>query len=264
MTKLRRPAATDARLTFLECLVLLLSIYVLAALFVQTVFPLPPAIDQLIDRLDFAVCLVFIYEFFHRLYKAPVKLKFLKWGWIDLVASIPMFDFLRWGRLVRIIRILRILRAFRSSKRLIHYFFRNRAQGTFATVALISVVLAIFSSIAILNFETDPESNIKTPADALWWSFVTITTVGYGDRYPVTHEGRIIAAVLTVSGVGLFGTFTGYVASFFLEAEQKKEESDIQELIKEVRALAEKVEALETAAKDGSRAERATEVARLP
>jgi voltage-gated potassium channel len=264
MPKPARPNSAEDRLTFLECLILLLSVYVLVALFVQTVFQLPPAVDQLIDRLDFAVCLVFVYEFFHRLYKAPVKMKFLKWGWIDLVASVPMFDFLRWGRLVRVIRILRILRAFRSSKRLIYYFLKRRAQSTLAAVALISIVLAISSSIAILNFETEPESNIKTPADALWWSFVTITTVGYGDKYPVTHEGRIIAGVLMMAGIGLFVTFTGYVTSFFLEAEQKKEESEIQELVREVRALSEKVEALEATINDERRLASPSEVARLP
>jgi voltage-gated potassium channel len=235
------------KLSFLECLILVLSAYVLIILFMQTVFPLSPEIDQLIDWIDFGICLVFVYDFFHRLYKAPVKSKFLKWGWIDLAASVPMFDFLRWGRLVRVIRILRILRAFRSTRRLINYLFRNRANGTFATVALISLVLTLFSSIAILNFETEPESNIKTPADALWWSFVTITTVGYGDKFPVTAEGRIIAAVLMTAGVGLFGTFTGYIATFFMEAEQKKEESAIQELTEEVRTLVKKVGVLEGA-----------------
>ena len=56
------------------------------------------------------------------------------------------------------------------------------------------MLLVIFSSIAILNVETAPESNIKTAEDAIWWAFVTITTVGYGDKFPVTTEGRIIAA----------------------------------------------------------------------
>lgn len=240
-----RPQTGREKLTFLECLILVLSVYVLGALLVQTVFPLTPETDLLIDRIDFAICLIFIYEFFHRLYKAPSKLGFLKWNWIDLVASVPMFDFLRWGRVVRIIRILRILRAFRSTKRLVDYLFRNRAKGTFATVALISLVLTLFSSIAILNFETEPESNIKTPADALWWSFVTITTVGYGDKFPITHEGRIIAAVLMTAGVGLFGTFTGFVASFFMEAEQEQEEAEIKALAREVRLLREKIEGLE-------------------
>ena len=238
------PTTEPAKLSLFQCLILILSVYVLGALFAQTVFALPPQVDLLIERIDFAICLIFIGDFFARLYKAPSKLSFLKWGWIDLLSSIPMFDFLRWGRLVRIVRILRILRAFRSTKLLLSYLFRNRARGTFATVATISLIMVIFSSIAILNLENTPEANIKTPSDALWWAFATITTVGYGDRFPVTHEGRIIAALLMTAGVGLFGTFTAYVASVFMEAEQRKEESDIQSLIQEVRQLKMKVEAL--------------------
>lgn len=238
------PTTEAAGLSLFQCVILILSVYVLGALFVQTVFALPRQVDLLIERIDFAICLVFIADFFVRLYKAPSKVAFLKWGWIDLVSSIPMFDFLRWGRLVRIVRILRILRAFRSTKVLLNYLFRNRARGTFAAVAMISLVMVIFSSIAILNLENTPESNIKTPSDALWWAFATITTVGYGDRFPVTHEGRIIAAILMTAGVGLFGTFTAYVASLFMEAEHKKEESDIQILIQEVRLLKAQVETL--------------------
>jgi len=76
--------------------------------------------------------------------------------------------------------------------------------------------MMIFGSISILQFETAPESNIKTAEDAIWWAFVTITTVGYGDRYPVTTEGRIIAAFLMITGVALFGTFTGFIAAWFM------------------------------------------------
>lgn len=234
-----------ARLTLFECIILVLSVYVLIALFIQRVFPLSPETNELIDRIDFIVCLIFIYDFFLRLYRAQSKLSFLKWGWIDLVSSIPMFDILRWGRLVRVIRIFRILRAFRSTKVLLHYLFRNRAKGTFAAVALISIVMVISSSIAILHLENEPESNIKTPSDALWWSFVTITTVGYGDKFPITHEGRIVAAFLMTAGVGLFGTFTAYVASSFMEVGKKKEQSEIHKLIEEVRLLREKIEVLE-------------------
>ena len=235
---------SEAKLSYLQCLTLILSVYVLGALFVQTVFPLPPDVNVLIDRIDFGICLIFLADFFIRFSKAPSKRSFLKWGWIDFVSSIPMFDFLRWGRLVRIVRILRILRAFRSTKVLLNYLFTNRAKGSFAAVAMISVVLVIFASIAILNLENTPESNIKTPSDALWWAFATITTVGYGDRFPVTHEGRLVAVLLMTAGVGLFGTFTAYVASVFMEAEQKKDESEIQVLIQEVRLLKTQVEAL--------------------
>ncbi|MDX2322088.1 MAG: potassium channel family protein, partial [Moritella sp.] len=64
-------------------------------------------------------------------------------------------------------------------------------------------------------------SNINTGIDALWWAFVTITTVGYGDYYPVTTGGRIIAALLMTAGVGLFGTFTGFISSWFVDGGEK-------------------------------------------
>nr|WP_317046583.1 potassium channel family protein [Adhaeribacter arboris] len=114
---------------------------------------------------------------------------------------------------MRLIRLLRILRAFRSTKHLVNHIFKNRVQGTFSAGATITVLMVLFSAIAILQVETDPNSNIKTAEDALWWAYVTITTVGYGDKFLVTTEGRVIAALLMTIGVGLFGTFTAFVAS---------------------------------------------------
>lgn len=143
-------------------------------------------------------------------------------GWIDFISSIPTFEFLRYGRLIRIFRILRVLRAFRSLRFIAGHVFKNRTQGTFATVSLIAVLMIIFGSIAILQVEQEPNCNIKSAEDAIWWAFVTITTVGYGDKYPITTEGRIIAAFLMITGVGLFGTFTGFIAAWFM-GDKKKE-----------------------------------------
>lgn len=92
------------------------------------------------------------------------------------------------------------------------------------SVLVITILLIIFSSISILSVEKAPNSNIKTADDAIWWTMTTITTVGYGDRYPVTLEGRLIGIVLMVSGVGLFGTYTAYIASLFIG--EKKEEKE--------------------------------------
>lgn len=227
---------------FLEITVLVLSVYVLCALSFQTAFHLSPELDALLDRIDFLVCVVFLTDFCIRFRRAPSKLAFLKWGWIDLVSSIPAFDFLRWGRLVRVIRIIRILRAFRSTKHLIAFLYRNRARSLIGTAVLSAVVLVIFSCIAILAFETDKDSNIKTPFDAIWWAFSTVTTVGYGDKYPVTDEGKIVAIVLMVTGVGLFGVLTGLFARLLVEPDLKKEESDIRKLAEEIRLLRQEIE----------------------
>lgn len=107
------------------------------------------------------------------------------------------------------------------------------------------MVLVIFSCIAILAFENEKESNIKTPFDAIWWAFSTITTVGYGDKYPVTVEGKLVAIVLMVTGVGLFGVLTGLFARLFVEPELKKEESDIGKLAEEIRLLREKMDQMQ-------------------
>lgn len=214
---------SENRLGLLNLLVLVLSIYVLLALIVDTVFTVPPEIAKILNFVDNGICIFFLIEFGVRFYQADNKLKFMKWGWIDLISSIPNVDFLRAGRTLRLIRLLRILRAFRSTKHLVNHIYQNKAQGAFTTVSILAVILIIFSSISVLQFETDPNSNIKTAEDALWWSYVTITTVGYGDKFPVTTGGRIIGVFLMTGGVGLFGTFTAFVSSWFL-ADKKKED----------------------------------------
>jgi voltage-gated potassium channel len=171
---------------------------------------------------DNLICIVFLADFGGRFYKAENKVVFMKWGWIDLVSSIPTFDFLRVGRGLRLVRLIRILRAFKSTKHLVEHVFKDRTKGALTSAAIIAVLMILFSSVSILQVEVDPLSNIRTAEDALWWSYVTITTVGYGDLYPVTSEGRIIAAALMTVGVGLFGTFTAFLASWFV-GEKKKE-----------------------------------------
>jgi voltage-gated potassium channel len=210
------------KLTVFDILIIILSIYVLIALLVDSFFKLTPEMSKLLYLIDNIICVVFLIDFANRFIKAPSKLQFMKWGWIDLISSVPSFEFLRYGRLIRVFRILRILRAFRSVRYLTAYIFKSRIKGTFATVAMVAVLMVIFASISILQVETDPNSNIKTAEDAIWWSFVTVTTVGYGDKFPVTTEGRIIAAFLMVTGVGLFGTFTGFLAAWFM-GDKKKE-----------------------------------------
>lgn len=207
----------EEKLTFLNLLIIILSFYVLGSLIVDTFFSLPSEIKKILTFIDNIICVVFLYDFIVRFRNSENKLKFMKWGWIDLIASIPTLDFMRAGRLLRLIRLIRILRAFRSTKHIIHHVFKNKIQGTLTSVSLIAVLMLLFSSIAILQFETAPNSNIKTAEDAIWWSYVTITTVGYGDKYPVTTEGRIIAAILMTVGVGLFGTFTAFVSSWFVK-----------------------------------------------
>ncbi|MEI9909013.1 MAG: ion transporter [Bacteroidota bacterium] len=212
---------TSEKLGLFQLVIIVLSIYVLGSLLVSTIFRLPPEVMKLLDYIDVIICIVFLIDFIYRFIQAPSKLQFMKWGWIDLVSSIPSLEYVRAGRALRLIRLLRVLRAFRSTRILLNHVFRRKAQGAITTALIIAILMLLFSSIAILQVETAQNSNIMTAEDALWWAFVTITTVGYGDKFPVTTEGRIIAMFLMTTGVGLFGIFTGYVASLFVEDKTK-------------------------------------------
>jgi len=227
--------SAETKLGFLNLMIVVLSLYVLIALLVDTFFKLEPEVSRLLSLIDDIICIFFLYDFCIRFYRAENKLKFMRWGWIDLLSSIPTLEYFRAGRALRLFRLLRVLRAFRSLRHLTAHIYRRRVQGAFTSVAILAVLMLIFSSVAILQVEDDPNSNIKTAEDALWWAYVTITTVGYGDKYPVTTEGRIIAAFLMTTGVGLFGTFTGFVASWFVEG--REDEHDRKENIDKTKNL---------------------------
>ena len=204
-------------LNLFNIIILVLSLYVLISLIVTTFFVLSDEVTVLLNYIDNVICIIFLVDFAIRFKKANNKLVFMKWGWIDLISSIPYIDFLRAGRVLRLIRLIRVFRAFKATKLIFEHINRNKKQSALTSVALISFLMVIFSSIAILQFEKDVNSNIKTAEDAIWWSYVTITTVGYGDKFPITTEGRIIGAVLMTMGVGIFGTFTALVSSWFIQ-----------------------------------------------
>lgn len=200
----------------LQLVILVLSLFVLGLLAAELLFDLPPETVRVLRWVDNIVCGLFFVDFVVRFRRAESKLHFMKWGWIDLLASIPEVEALRWGRLFRVFRLLRLMRAVKSIRLLFELFYRNRTQGGVASVFTITFLVLSLSTAGILIAEHSSESNIHTAEDALWWGMTTITTVGYGDLYPVTTTGRLIAACLMITGVGLFGTLSGVIASFFL------------------------------------------------
>jgi voltage-gated potassium channel len=216
--------------------VLVLSIVVLITLVIDTTLDLPVEVSGLLQTIDNTVCIVLLIDFLIRFRKAPSKLQFMKWGWIDLVASSPNVELLRLGRLVRVFRVLRMLRGIRLIHRLATALFKDKIKGGFAAAGLSVFLLLCFSSISILICEqNEPEANIATAGDAMWWSVATITTVGYGDRYPITTEGRCVAVVLMLSGLGLFGTISALTAALFIGLPE--DDDGINQLTDEVRQL---------------------------
>ncbi len=208
-------------------MILVLSIITLAFVAVDTLFDVTDETSRLFFIIDTLICTVFLVDVVYRGIIRPDRRAYWRWGWIDLISSIPAVAFLRWGRLIRIVRIVRVLRAFRSTRAIIGHLFQDPARGSVFTVALATFTLVMFGSVAILNVEGEvPGATIQSASDALWWAFVTVTTVGYGDYYPVTDIGRVVAALLMAAGVGLFGTLTAYLANAWLSQQRSSVEAD--------------------------------------
>lgn len=135
-------------------------------------------------------------------------------GWLVFLGSIP-FPFFG---LARLLRTVWTIRKFRRSDLLDAGISirAGRAQSTLLGVLLLAIIGFELAGITILIVEeAQPDANILNASDALWWSYVTIATVGYGDRYPVTTAGRITGAVVITLGVALFSTITGFLSDWF-------------------------------------------------
>lgn len=249
------PEVVSSRSIAWQIVILVLSVLTLVLVGVDTLFDLSRETSALFLTIDTVICGVFLADVAYRGLLHPDRRRYWRWGWLDLLSSIPAVAVLRWGRLFRIIRIVRVLRAFRSTRALVGHLFRDPAQGSVVTVALATFTLVVFASIAMLNLEAPAtDANIRTASDALWWSFVTVTTVGYGDHFPTTDAGRWIAVLLMGAGVGLFGTLTAYLANAWLlrATDEAAPKGDERRLAEQVAALAAKIEDLErTLARDG-------------
>lgn len=228
-----------------QLFMLALCILALSGIVLQNAFGQDPEIEAVLDVADFVICIAFAIDFLVCVWTAPNRMRYLlTWGWLDLLSAIPMLDVARWGRIARMARITRILRSIRAARMLSTVILSKRRQSTLLAAALLALFLIIACSTAILHYEIPAEANIKTADNALWWAFATITTVGYGELYPVTTEGRVIAAILMTAGVGLFGAFSASLAAWFLVPEDEATHAEITEMREEIRKLREAVEKL--------------------
>jgi voltage-gated potassium channel len=203
--------------------ILVLTIFSLAIM-VLLLLPVTPAERDLLMLYDNAVCVIFLIDFaFNLMGSKPKRAYFIgQRGWLDLLGSIPSIGIfqvgalLRLARLSRLARITRLLRG-QAGKDLVLDVLQNRSQyATFITILLAGIVLSV-SSLLVLEFESRvPDANIHSGGDAIWWGLVTITTVGYGDFYPVTLMGRITGIFVMFAGIGIIGALASILASMLV------------------------------------------------
>lgn len=243
--KLEKLEPPNTRIGAYQAFMLALCIYALILLAADVLVPLSPETRRLLEHLDTAVCALFFLDFLLGMARAQNRWRhFLRWGWMDLISSVPAVNLLRIGRFGRVVRIIRLLRGFRAAKVLASFILERRAESSFLAATLIATLTISVAAVAILHCESAPDSNIKSAEDALWWAATTITTVGYGDRFPVTTEGRCIGVGLMAVGVGVFGTLAGLIASWVLNPSAGQQEDQIRDLRATIDRLSHSVDAL--------------------
>jgi voltage-gated potassium channel Kch len=189
---------------------------------VLLLLPIGDQVKQLILIVDVALTAIFLIDFTVRFVSAPVKSRyfFREGGWLDLIGSLPT---LRIFRLFRVLRVSRLLRRY-GLRNVFRELVSDPAQGGLLLAAFFAIVTMEFGCMFVLGVEQD--ANILTGPDALWWGITTITTVGYGDLYPVTYPGQVVASITMLIGIALIGTFTGYLANTFLAPRSAATPSD--------------------------------------
>ncbi|CAM5569353.1 potassium channel family protein [Streptomyces narbonensis] len=207
-----------------------------------------PWVHRLCTQVEWAVWAAFALDYLVRLVLAPARWAFVRSHPLDLLAVVlPM---------VQPLRLLRVV----STLLLVGRRARMAPQITLTTYVAGAVVgLMMFGSLAVLHVERDaPNGNIKTLGDAVWWSFTTMTTVGYGDHAPTTGLGRVLAVGLMLSGIALLGVVTANIVAWFIsrfdrdDAVERRQTELLEALTLEVREL--RAEVARLSPPDGSRA----------
>jgi voltage-gated potassium channel len=210
--------------------ILVLTIFSLAIM-VLLLLPLDEETQTLLRMYDNAICFVFLGDFVFNLTGARPRRGYLigQRGWLDLLGSIPAMGIFQLGALLRLARLSRLARITRllrgqAGKDLVLDVLQNRSQyATFITILLAGIVLSV-ASILVLEFESRaPGSNITTGGEAIWWGLVTITTVGYGDYYPVTLMGRVTGVFVMFAGIGIIGALASILASMLVSPSKPDE-----------------------------------------
>jgi voltage-gated potassium channel len=244
--------------------ILILTIISLVIMLVM-MLPIDDATLGLLQVYDNLICVIFLIDFFLALRSASKKSDYFikERGWLDLLGSIPSFGLIfKYSgllRLARLSRLFRIVRAFSRDERrnLLRDVLENRGQYAAIITATLALIVLATGSVLVLQFESQSGiANIKSGWDALWYSVVTITTVGYGDFYPVTMGGRIAAIFIMLMGVGIIGALASILASVLVgsspaaegdeaiqtmtEATVEMELADIKNELAEIRQLLDK------------------------
>jgi voltage-gated potassium channel len=213
----------------------LLIISSVIAFSVETIPDIAPETKFFLNKFETFCVLVFTIEYLLRIYVSTNKLKFIGsfFGIVDLLAILPFY--LAFGIDLRSVRTLRLVRLFRLLKlvrynRVILKFNRALAlaKEELALFFFITIILIYLAAVGIYYFENEVQpDNFASVFDSLWWAVATLTTVGYGDVYPITSGGRIFTFFVLLIGLGIVAVPAGIISSALTKAVETKDKDEL-------------------------------------
>lgn len=198
----------------------------------ETIPNLKPKTRNILESIELLCVIIFSIEYVLRIFVANNKPKFIFsfFGIIDLLAILPFYlSFgvdLRSLRALRFLRLFRVLKLVRYNKAINHFTKAIKlAKEEILLFLFITLILIYFSAVGIYYFENEAQpEHFSSIFDSLWWSIITLTTVGYGDVYPITVGGRIFTFFMLMIGLGIVAIPTGIISSALTKSIEKKEE----------------------------------------
>ena len=201
---------------------------------------------KLLNVYDNVICFVFLYDFAWNISKSHPRRDYFigRRGWLDLLGSIPSFGISNYASLLRLFRISRLTRITRlmrkkNKREIVADIAAHRGQYAAFVTLLAAMIVLMVSSVLVLQFESSAaDGNIKTGGEALWWAIVTLTTVGYGDFFPVTLGGRVTGVFVMITGIGIIGALASILASVLVapDSEPDTTETSMQEELQAIRS----------------------------
>jgi voltage-gated potassium channel len=247
-------AKLNGRSNAYNIFILILTLFSLAIM-VALFLPLDRATVELLQFYDNLICAFFLLDFLLTIRAATDKRGFFfkQHAWMDLVGAMPslgVFFPYRYIGLLRLLRLNRVNRIYRHlgvqrRGELLRDILKNRSKYASFLIGLLAIIVLSSASVLVLQFESASRNALITTGwDAFWYSIVTITTVGYGDYYPVTTGGRITGIFIMITGVGIIGALASLMASLLIgeshstaeeEAAEEKRETNIEEELAGIR-----------------------------
>jgi len=214
-------ARTELKGTAYELFMFLISLLAIANVVIVIVAGAVSVAGEVAILVEIAITPIFVFDFLYRLVTSRSRWGYMirRYGWADLVSIPPL---LRLFRLPRLISSAREARAV-GAERLADDLSVSRASATFLATVFMVILVVEFAGIAEYYVEQQyANANIVSAGDSLWWGLVTITTVGYGDQYPVGSAGRLVGVFLLFAGIALFSVLTGFIANVFLAPDRPR------------------------------------------